>query len=215
MMMNATNSGIGRCLAIAMLAATVLAACPDVAQAGPLLERARALRAERQAERALSRPVLATAASGVIATRAVSPVLDQQEAFYARALQLGVVRVPRPQGLDRLLVANADGTLPDSPIVDYLQWRRGLNTPRFDSQHPFLAPILERDRIADTQVPLPIPTGPPEVPTIPPAPDNPPIGVGGTPSQPQLPVPELSSLPLWIALAVGGAFALIHRRAAS
>lgn len=211
----------------ALLALLVVALAPSIAEAGPLQGRARLIAERVAAQRALlggdsgaTRSLQAAAQEGAIRLRQAS-ILDseafrRQEAFYARALQAGMTRVPRPQFLDVLLTPDASGLLPESSTIDYLRFRRGINQARFDRVHPFIGPILERDRIVRTQVPIPMPPVVPEIPTIPPVtPQTPPGPIlgGGRPS-PQVPIPEPSTLALWIALGLGGAFG-VHRRRVS
>ncbi|MEW4566436.1 hypothetical protein AB1L88_01085 [Tautonia sp. JC769] len=146
-----------------------------------------------------------------------SQAFQRQEAFFARALEQGMTRVPRPQFLDVLLVPDVSGLLAESSTLDYLRWRRNLNPTRFDRNHPFIGPALERDRLVRNQSPIPMPpvTVPtdPGVPIIPPTtPQVPgPILGGGRPS-PQVPIPEPGAFALWAAVAVGGSFALNRRR---
>ncbi|QDV37992.1 PEP-CTERM sorting domain-containing protein [Tautonia plasticadhaerens] len=212
----------------ALAALLVVALAPAIAEAGPLRVRARAIAERVAAQRALlgadagtTLARQAAAQDGAVRLRQAS-ILDseafrRQEAFYAQALQAGMTRVPRPQFLDLLLVPDASGLLPESATIDYLRFRRGLNQARFDRVHPFIGPILERDRIVRTQVPIPLPPVVPEIPTIPPVtpqiPEGPILG-GGKPS-PQVPVPEPSTLAVWVALGLGGAFALQRRRASA
>jgi hypothetical protein len=212
----------------AMLALLVVALAPSIADAAPLRDRARTIAARIASQQALLGADAGTMRAQQVAARNEAIQLRQasilnseafrrQEAFYARALETGMVGVPRPQFLDLLLVPDVAGLLPESSTIDYLNWRRGLNTARFDMNHPFIGPILERDRIVRNQVPIPlppivpnIPTLPPVTPTIPPGP----ITGGGKPS-PQVPIPEPSTLAIWFALGLGGVFALHRRRASS
>jgi hypothetical protein len=84
--------------------------------------------------------------------------------FYSEALQQHRMQI---RGLNALKVlrVNADGTLPQIPMVAYLQWRRSLNPVRFDRYHPQLGSMLVRDQVIrnvpDTTNPNPGGVNPP------------------------------------------------------
>ncbi len=213
---------------LVLLATLTLALAPTLSQAGPISDRAQAVAAQLGAQQALLTPYAGTLRADALAARAQSVQLRQnsilssqafqrQEAFFARALEQGLARVPRPQFLDVLLVPDVSGLLAESSTLDYLRWRRNLNPTRFDRNHPFIGPALERDRLVRNQSPLPMPpvTVPttPEVPIIPPTtPEVPgPILGGGRPS-PQVPIPEPTTFAVWAVLGLGGSFALHRRR---
>lgn len=212
---------------LAILSILALALASSTSEAGPIREWQRTLAAQGTAPQDLLQPNAGTMRADSVSARSQSIQLRQtsilnsqafqrQEAFYARALEQGMTRVPRPQFLDVLLVPDVSGLLPESSTLDYLRWRRELNSSRFDRNHPVIGPALERDRIVRNQTPLPPVTPPtePEVPTIPPAiPGLPgePITSGGRPS-PQVPIPEPSTLAVWLALGIGGSFALNRRQ---
>jgi len=142
-----------------------------------------------------------------------SPRFQRQEAFFARALSLGRARgVRRPFGLDRLLTPDAAGRLPDSSVIDYLQWRRSLNPTRFDRFHPFIGSMLETDRIAQLAPPIPIPPTGPGIPPIDPPPGGPIDGGGHPDPDPQIPIPEPGSMAIWAAAATGLAVLWNRRR---
>ena len=71
-------------------------------------------------------------------------------------------RPPRvPAGLS---LAAVEGPAADASLLDYLQWRRGLNPERFDRNHPRIGPLLARQAISAPVVvtpPIPTPTLPP------------------------------------------------------
>ena len=98
-----------------------------------------------------------------------------------------------------------NGLLPRTPLVQYLEWRRGLDRIRFDRYHPQWVPQLARDesiRTAGLPNPLPI------VANIPPrAPET--IRTLGFPVTPQpqfLTTPEPSSGAVLAILAGTSAF---------
>jgi hypothetical protein len=66
--------------------------------------------------------------------------------YYAQALRQHRMQV---KGLNALKVLriNPDGTLPQIPMVAYLQWRWSLNPTRFAQYHPLLSRWIVRDRI--------------------------------------------------------------------
>lgn len=140
----------------------------------------------------------------VVRARAVDP----WERYYQAALRYHWTNVRVPLVVVRSLRPGADGLLPRSSLVEYLEWRHGLNPARFDRYHPFLGPLLERDSWLRSLIPpttltvvpptrqtgidslvIPPPTSPPDTQSpellIPP---------------PQVPEPAT----LWIGLALAG-----------
>ncbi len=57
-----------------------------------------------------------------------------------------------------------------NPMIDYLIWRRDLNTARFDRYHPFLGPRLPQLLVPPLKPPTEVPPGPEEVPPLTPPP---------------------------------------------
>jgi MYXO-CTERM domain-containing protein len=105
-----------------------------------------------------------------------------------------------------------NGLLPDTPLVEYLRWRRSLDPARFDHYHPNVGPMLAEDALTRMSLLNPPPnlgqvvnppgTPPPPVP-VPPLPPNP----------PDAKVSEPSSALLGLVLA--GAAGWLRRRAHS
>lgn len=95
--------------------------------------------------------------------------------YYLRALGNRSLSVRGPDAL-RVLRPDAEGRLPDVPMVWYLQWRRSLRPANFDRYHPTLGQWLRRDAIARLPEPPLVPGGP-QVPggVNPPPPTGPPI----------------------------------------
>jgi hypothetical protein len=90
--------------------------------------------------------------------------------YYVRALanhQIAGIRVPMAL---RRIQLTAEGLLPDTPLVEYLRWRRSVNPSQFDANHTSLGPLISRDNIIrNTPQPEPSPqpghtTPPPSVP---------------------------------------------------
>ncbi|HEV3122529.1 MAG TPA: hypothetical protein VGY53_11530, partial [Isosphaeraceae bacterium] len=54
------------------------------------------------------------------------------------------LNVKIPSGIHLHLV---NGLLPDTPLVEYLRWRRSLNPARFDFYHPNVGPMLAQDAL--------------------------------------------------------------------
>ena len=71
------------------------------------------------------------------------------EAYFRSALRRHSLNIhldaaTRRAGLDGLEhILSAEGQLPDTAFVQYLRWRRGLHTLRFDANHPRLAAMLQ------------------------------------------------------------------------
>jgi len=133
-------------------------------------------------------------------------VMDRWSDYFLKALQEHNLRVEGPNMLNILsTVVSSDGTLPQTPMVEYLDWRRGLKPERFDSYHPQLGALLNQDQlIRSTADPAPtVPSSvssetltPPVSPPVSPPPILPP------------PVPEPSSG--LIALLLFGSAAAIQ-----
>jgi hypothetical protein len=165
----------------------------------------------------LLRPAVAspgsTAASSSLSTRAVLQTAMAQRVnnYYARALSAQSTRATRQAGMQYFLVANEDGVLEDNSVVQYLTWRRGLNTTRFDQYHPLIGQMIRRSQQANVTPSLPaVPT----IPTTPTTPTLPPIVIDGGPS-PQVPIPEPGTLAIGLALTAFGALAHRRRRKAA
>lgn len=63
------------------------------------------------------------------------------------------IRIAMAQG-----VTPTNGLLPNTPLYNYLTYRRGLNPARFDYYHPVLGPILaENQQVKTTTNPTPLP----------------------------------------------------------
>jgi PEP-CTERM motif len=60
----------------------------------------------------------------------------------------------------RHLKADANGLLPQTSFVAYLEWRHSLNPVRFDRFHPNIGPMIERDIIIRTALNTPPIIGP-------------------------------------------------------
>ncbi len=147
-----------------------------------------------------------------------SPLFQQQEAFFARALDLGLTSgVPRPQGLDLLLVPDETGQLMDSAAIDYLRFRQEIGGARFDFYHPVIAPILRAfPAEPETLTPTFEPTVPPTVVCccLCPIPPDRPVNSGEptTEPSPQLPIPEPWSVLIWSAILLSAGFGFWRRR---
>lgn len=90
-----------------------------------------------------------------------------------------------PTGL--VLTYNSLGQIVDTPLAEYLKWRRSLNPTRFDRYHPYIGPPLAQTLVPPPLTPTPTPT--------------PPIN-----PQPQIPgVPEPASLLVGVVLMVAAA----------
>ena len=126
---------------------------------------------------------------------------DPWGAYWQDALNHHRMHVNGPKALS-ILSLSADGTLPASPFVEYLQWRQGLHAKVFDSFHPDIAKVLKRVSHAPSLVPPSVPGGP--VPIQPP--DFTPLGPLISPQSlnpPQVPEPATGLLALgMIAAAV-------------
>ena len=208
-----------RWLALALGAVVASAATP--AARGSVIQQVMQVQAARQmAVRALTTPndpLAPLAARWLTAFETQrqrflnSDLFRREEAYYATALQSGIGKgVGRPIGEVYLLTPDATGRLIDSPIIDYLHWRRFHDGVRaFDYYHPEMVTPLNNDLFTRS---LPPPT-PPVIPTTP----TPPVVIGGQPDthpDAQYPVPEPSSLAVWVAIALGLAYGVRRRRAA-
>ena len=160
-------------LMILVLGLVAWASCPP-AQAGPI-RRQVALKATLQPSAA-----------------------NQWGPYWEAALKYHWMNVHGPRGVT-LLKLSADGTLPVSPFVEYLQWRQGLAVKRFDAFHPGIARLLRHVRAGSMPSLNPTPTEPPDFEAISPQEINPPT------------VPEPSSAV--IAAMLVGAAAVARRRA--
>lgn len=90
--------------------------------------------------------------------------IDATQAYFQHALAVHSLHVRVPASLRPLQATN--GLLPDTPFVDYLRWRWGLNPVRFARFHPHTAQLLSIDdqlRKTVTQFQLPPPVIPPPI----------------------------------------------------
>lgn len=153
-------------------------------------------------------PNASAAVQANLSTRAiVRAAMDRRIAsYYQRALDVRSTHVLKLPGLQRFLVANEDGTLESNAVTQYLTWRRSLNTIRFDANHPGISQILRNHQLAQVT-----PTTPsiPEVVTPDDDDDLPPVVITTNPN-PQVPIPEPSTLVIGIVLA--GSCVWYHRR---
>lgn len=135
--------------------------------------------------------------------------VNRWEHYYQAALRHHWRNVQVPRVVIRSLQPGADGLLPQSSLVEYLQWRHGLDPIRFDHYHPFLGPMLEHDQLIRSLIPPPTlalvpPTRPTEIDSlvIPP----PTVGPEFLVPPPQVPEPSM----LWIGLALVGIAARVR-----
>jgi hypothetical protein len=119
--------------------------------------------------------------------------LGYWDRYFLRALRQQRLNVKGPDAL-RLLRVDAEGQLPQVPLVAYLKWRRSLNPARFDRYHPVLGPKLEADDIIRSL---------PQTPVIPPPREDP--EVIRPPSSGGAEVPEPGSLAVALGMIVAGA----------
>ncbi len=118
-------------------------------------------------------------------------------AYWKAALQYRWKDVHGPRAVTMLKVSS-DGTVPDSPFVQYLSWRQSLNVKRFNTFHPELVQMLRRVK-PSTIPPLTTPILPPDFTPITPVPDtNLPQGL----NPPQVPEPATGVMAL---LMIGSA----------
>lgn len=132
------------------------------------------------------------------------------------------IRIALAQG-----VTPTNGLLPNTPLYNYLEYRRSLAPARFDYYHPVLGPILaENQQIQDQTNPTPLPgefvppptggqgdggtggTPAPEPPggSVPTPPDNPPPPpIYPIPTPPDVPPPVAVPEPASIVLILAGA----------
>jgi hypothetical protein len=118
------------------------------------------------------------------------------DAYYTRALDNRQVKgIQVPIALRRRLISGATitGLLPDSPLVEYLRFRRSINPAVFDQNHESLGPLISRDTIIRNN-------------PAPPPPVNPIPGVV-TPPAPQVPEPSTAL----IAIVLSAAGLIVHR----
>lgn len=105
---------------------------------------------------------MASAEAGPIRPRVRAKTLlqataaDQWGPYWRAALNYRWMDVRGPKAVS-LLKLSADGTLPESPFVEYLVWRQSLNVKRFNSFHPGIVQLLRRikpSRIPPTITPI-------------------------------------------------------------
>ncbi len=75
--------------------------------------------------------------------RVKASAADPWGAYWQDALKHHWMHVSGPKALS-ILSLSADGTLPVSPFVEYLEWRQGLHAKIFDSFHPDIAKLLKK-----------------------------------------------------------------------
>ncbi len=179
-------------MVLAWLGLLATSAASRPATASPIrgrLQAQRLLLRQRQIERVQA-----------MAVRVVTPG-TYWDRYFARALHSHRLNVRGPNALRVLaLTASPDGSLPSSSFVAYLQWRRSLNTARFDYFHPQLGQLLNPGQIARVDTPATGGVTPPP-PIQPPPPVIPPIN-------PE--VPEPSSAAVALLLLAAGAWARRH-----
>jgi hypothetical protein len=143
------------------------------------------------------------------AARAVLTPGSAWDRYFARALATHEMRVKSPGAVGVLaLTEAATGGLPQTALVQYLEWRRSLNPARFDFYHPGLGPLLQPQVVTPPQlggekITPPPPSNPPVNPPENP-PENPPVL---PPDVPPPSVPEPSSLAVAAAMLAAGAWA--------
>lgn len=105
----------------------------------------------------------------------------------------------------------ADGLLEETPLVQYLRWRRDLNPTRFDRYHPRVGPLIARDSVLRAGRLTPRPPTEPLVPTGPGNPTQTTTRTTNPRTQGTLPpqIPEPSTL--LVAMTLVGATALWRR----
>jgi hypothetical protein len=104
--------------------------------------------------------------TGLVRTQVQGPTYTPaMDNYYRRALERNAPRVLFPAWL-RQQVARTSGVPESSGVIDYLKWRRNLNTTRFDRCHPDLADVLTRTPPVLPQAILP-PLVVPPVPILP------------------------------------------------
>jgi hypothetical protein len=81
--------------------------------------------------------------------------LGYWDRYFLRALREQRLNVVGPDAL-RVLRPDAEGRLPQVPLVAYLKWRRALNPARFDRNHLVLGPRLAADDIVRSLTEEPI-----------------------------------------------------------
>lgn len=112
--------------------------------------------------------------------------------YWSYALKHHLLKLTGP-AVHTKLALSADGTLPISPFVQYMQWREGLNAKRFDSFHPTLAQMLKKAKTPSSGTPpeslIPPSGGTPILP-----PDFTPVTVPETIIPPQVPEPSTGVL---------------------
>lgn len=72
---------------------------------------------------------------------------DPWGGYWQSALRQHRMHVQGPRALS-ILSVSPERTVPDSPFVEYLQWRRGRNVRRFDLVHPAIARMFRTVEIA-------------------------------------------------------------------
>lgn len=72
---------------------------------------------------------------------------DPWGAYWQAALRQHRMQVQGPRALS-ILSVSPERTIPDSPFVEYLQWRRGRNVRQFDLVHPAIARMFRTVEIA-------------------------------------------------------------------
>ena len=173
--MDATGMGLGwsgtRRLRPLLVAAACLAASAMEVGAAPIRGGARLAAQELRVSNSLANPGLSPAWNAFLGLGPDGWAARQAPSF----------TVPTRLAVWRMLEAASHSTSLD-PMLEYLMWRRDLNSARFDRNHPFLGPRL--GQLLRPPSPLVPPIDVPEVPPITPppslvAPDNPVPEPGG------------------------------------
>ena len=153
------------------------------------------------------------------ATVSAEALMQRWEPYFARALRTQSTHVLGPNAARLLAVLPmSDPSVAASPMVQYLQWRRGLNVARFTAFHPRLSLMLNQTQIAQTSCDAPSIGTPLTLPPvlapgglIPPLPTPiEPTPVAPVPVPPTVPEPGTGLIGL---VLVGMAAAHRHRRA--
>lgn len=146
------------------------------------------------------------------ATAAKASSGDYWENYFRRALAKQSKDVRFPARMQPLRL-QANRVLPQSAMVRYLEWRRGLNTRRFDANHPRIGRVLAGQvfppRVITPAVITPTPVVP-STPVVPATPVRPSINPRAQPLIPPV-VPEPSGFVIAACLFGAGLWARSRR----